>query len=177
MGVRKRRVLPCPLPAPLRPVIALGLEGSANKIGKILCALPCYRHANQSFAGVGLILHSPPSPDSHSSSKTGGDPGSVTILSNIRHTYVTPPGEGFLPSDTARHHKRWINEVVERALKEAGLTMENVDVICYTKGIVSGLEGEGRNGRLTRLHFDFRSRNGSAASNCRHRSENSRFIA
>ena len=56
------------------------------------------------------------------------------MLFRSRHTYVTPPGEGFLPSDTARHHKRWIVEVVERALKEAGKTMEDVDVVCFTKG-------------------------------------------
>ncbi|GAA5854674.1 hypothetical protein JCM8547_004932 [Rhodosporidiobolus lusitaniae] len=108
---------PCPLPPPIKPLLALGLEGSANKLG------------------VGLILHSPPSSSPSSPAGKGtGDPGTVSILSNIRHTYVTPPGEGFLPSDTARHHKRWIGEVVEKALKEGGKTMEDVDVVCFTKG-------------------------------------------
>ncbi|CEQ40519.1 SPOSA6832_02145 [Sporobolomyces salmonicolor] len=106
---RSKVPAPCPLPPPAKPLLALGLEGSANKLG------------------VGLILHSPPSPASSSPSKTG-DPGSVSILSNIRHTYVTPPGEGFLPSDTARHHKRWISEVVDKALREGGKTMDDVDV-------------------------------------------------
>lgn len=144
MAIRKRRVLPCPLPAPLRPVIAIGLEGSANKIGMLhltsrraLCSVSLTNAVSpngilKKKTGVGLILHSPAT--ASSSSTNGSDPGSVTILSNIRHTYVTPPGEGFLPSDTARHHKRWINEVVERALHEAGKTMEDVDVVCYTKG-------------------------------------------
>lgn len=27
------------------------------------------------------------------------------VLSNVRHTYVAPPGEGFLPRDTAKHHR------------------------------------------------------------------------
>ena len=27
------------------------------------------------------------------------------VLSNPRRTYVTPPGEGFLPRDTAKHHR------------------------------------------------------------------------
>ncbi|GAA6061249.1 hypothetical protein JCM10212_000690 [Sporobolomyces blumeae] len=116
MVARKRTpVAPCPLQPPTRPLLALGLEGSANKLG------------------VGLILHSPPDSSSSSSSK-GGDPGSVSILSNIRHTYVTPPGEGFLPSDTARHHKRWVNEVVAKALGQAHKTMHDVDVVCFTKG-------------------------------------------
>lgn len=112
----KRVARPCPLQAPTKPVLALGLEGSANKLG------------------VGLILHSPPSADSPAASTSTSDPGSVSILSNIRHTYVTPPGEGFLPSDTARHHKRWAAEVVEKALASAGKTMEAVDVVCFTQG-------------------------------------------
>lgn len=103
-----RRARKPPVVVPLaRPLLALGLEGSANKLG------------------VGLVLHSP-SPDSPE--------GTVAILSNIRHTYVTPPGEGFLPSDTARHHKRWANEIVVKALESAGRTMDQVDVICFTQG-------------------------------------------
>lgn len=117
MPSRKPARAPCPLPPPPKPLLALGLEGSANKLG------------------VGLILHSPPAPSSSPDEPSAtGDPGTVSILSNIRHTYVTPPGEGFLPSDTARHHKRWIGEVVEKALKEGGKTMEDVDVVCFTKG-------------------------------------------
>lgn len=122
---RTRKHPPCPLAyrdsqwptasnGTLLPLLALGLEGSANKLG------------------VGLILHTPPA--SATASTSAEDPAAVTILSNIRHTYVTPPGEGFLPSDTARHHKRWIGEVVEKALKEAGKSLEEVDVVCYTKG-------------------------------------------
>ncbi|GAA5986612.1 hypothetical protein JCM10908_003823 [Rhodotorula pacifica] len=105
-----------PLQAPTRPLLALGLEGSANKLG------------------VGLILHSPPAQGLDAAPTAIGDLATTSILSNIRHTYVTPPGEGFLPSDTARHHKRWIADVVEKALAEAGKTMQDVDVVCFTKG-------------------------------------------
>lgn len=84
-------------------MIALGLEGSANKLG------------------VGLILH--PSKG-----------GSAHILSNIRHTYVAPPGEGFLPKDTAKHHRTWIVKLVNQAMKETGLRVEDIDCVCYTKG-------------------------------------------
>ena len=27
------------------------------------------------------------------------------VLSNPRKTYITPPGEGFIPKETAKHHK------------------------------------------------------------------------
>lgn len=84
-------------------MIALGLEGSANKLG------------------VGLIRHS-----------QKGSP--ATILSNIRHTFVSPPGEGFLPKDTAKHHRAWIVGLVKRVLKESRIGVADVDCICYTKG-------------------------------------------
>jgi len=84
-------------------MIALGLEGSANKLG------------------VGLILHPPKG-------------GPAQILSNIRHTFVSPPGEGFLPKDTAKHHRSWITHLVAQVLQEAGVTVNDIDCICYTKG-------------------------------------------
>ncbi|KAL8914081.1 MAG: hypothetical protein Q9171_001196 [Xanthocarpia ochracea] len=84
-------------------MIAIGLEGSANKLG------------------VGVILHPPKG-------------GSAQILANIRHTFVSPPGEGFLPKDTAKHHRTWIVRLIKQALREAGVTIDDVDCICYTKG-------------------------------------------
>lgn len=58
----------------------------------------------------------------------------VTVLSNVRHTYITPPGEGFLPSDTARHHREWVVRVIREAVKKAGVRMGDIDVIAFTKG-------------------------------------------
>ncbi|KAI9721446.1 MAG: putative tRNA threonylcarbamoyladenosine biosynthesis protein kae1 [Candelaria pacifica] len=84
-------------------MIALGLEGSANKLG------------------IGLIFH--PKED-----------GPARILANIRHTFVSPPGEGFLPKDTAKHHRSWVIQLVRRSLKEARITVDDIDCICYTKG-------------------------------------------
>lgn len=91
-----------PLPAAPQTLYALGLEGSANKLG------------------AGIISHSPD--------------GSVSILSNVRHTYVTPPGEGFQPGDTARHHRAWILRVVGEAVRRSGVRLEECACICYTKG-------------------------------------------
>lgn len=56
------------------------------------------------------------------------------VLSNIRRTYITPPGEGFLPKQTAQHHRAHILQVLNEALSVAGVTPEDIDVICYTKG-------------------------------------------
>lgn len=88
-----------------RRLLCLGLEGSANKLG------------------AGIISHTP--------TENGT---LVTVLSNVRHTYVTPPGEGFLPSDTARHHREWVIRVLREAVKKAGLRFSDLDVIAFTKG-------------------------------------------
>lgn len=94
---------PDPLGKLKEPLLALGLEGSANKLG------------------VGVVRHNVD--------------GSVDVLSNVRHTYVTPAGTGFLPSDTARHHRRWLVQVAQEAVKRARLeSIAQCACICYTKG-------------------------------------------
>ncbi|XP_049985434.1 tRNA N6-adenosine threonylcarbamoyltransferase isoform X3 [Alexandromys fortis] len=57
-----------------------------------------------------------------------------TVLANPRRTYVTAPGTGFLPGDTARHHRAVILDLLQEALTEAGLTSQDIDCIAYTKG-------------------------------------------
>ncbi|KAM5380703.1 hypothetical protein ACJA88_005032 [Fusarium oxysporum] len=81
--------------------IALGCEGSANKLG------------------IGVILHTPTE---------------TKILSNLRDTFVSPPGTGFLPKDTAAHHRAHFVRLAREALAEAKITPKDVDCICYTKG-------------------------------------------
>lgn len=83
-------------------MIALGLEGSANKLG------------------VGIIAHTPGKP--------------AQVLSNLRHTFNAPPGEGFLPKDTAKHHRSHVISLVKRALSESGLRPSDINCVCYTKG-------------------------------------------
>ncbi|KAF2114914.1 O-sialoglyco protein endopeptidase-like protein [Lophiotrema nucula] len=84
-------------------MIAIGLEGSANKIG------------------IGVISHP-------SSNKP------PIVLANLRHTFISPPGEGFLPKDTAIHHRAWVVRLIKQAVQQAGAKVSDVDVICYTKG-------------------------------------------
>ncbi|EXA50812.1 glycoprotein endopeptidase KAE1 [Fusarium oxysporum f. sp. raphani 54005] len=81
--------------------IALGCEGSANKLG------------------IGVILHTPTE---------------TKVLSNLRDTFVSPPGTGFLPKDTAAHHRAHFVRLAREALAEAKITPKDVDCICYTKG-------------------------------------------
>jgi N6-L-threonylcarbamoyladenine synthase len=88
--------------------IALGCEGSANKLG------------------IGVILHEGDlsSPSTCTS----------TVLSNIRHTFVSPPGTGFLPKDTAHHHRTHFASIASQALAAANITLAELDCICYTRG-------------------------------------------
>ncbi|KFO22264.1 Putative tRNA threonylcarbamoyladenosine biosynthesis protein OSGEP [Fukomys damarensis] len=56
------------------------------------------------------------------------------VLANPRRTYVTPPGTGFLPGATARHHRAVILDLLQEALTEAKLSSQDIDCIAYTKG-------------------------------------------
>lgn len=82
----------------MKTLTAIGIEGSANKIG------------------VGIVTLD------------------GSILSNPRHTYITPPGHGFLPRETAHHHLSHIIPLIHSSLDSAGLSPSDIDCICYTSG-------------------------------------------
>ena len=57
------------------------------------------------------------------------------ILSNVRRTYITPPGTGFLPKETGIHHRENIIELIKEAIKESGLkSISEISIFAYTKG-------------------------------------------
>eukprot|EP00493_Phyllostaurus_siculus_P024299 UN24638 len=56
------------------------------------------------------------------------------VLSNPRDTFITPPGTGFMPSETAKHHREVILGLTKTALTEAKLTWDDIDALAYTKG-------------------------------------------
>eukprot|EP01147_Barroeca_monosierra_P009008 gene9008-1338_t len=56
------------------------------------------------------------------------------VLANARDTYITPPGEGFQPSETARHHRAKVLGILRQALDEAKITPAEIDCVCFTKG-------------------------------------------
>ncbi|KAH3661266.1 hypothetical protein OGAPHI_006673 [Ogataea philodendri] len=89
------------------PYYSLGIEGSANKLG------------------VGVIEHPQEKLAAYNHAR---------VLSNVRDTYVTPPGEGFLPRDTARHHRNWVVRLIRKALDESQIPPEKLDCICFTQG-------------------------------------------
>jgi N6-L-threonylcarbamoyladenine synthase len=71
--------------------------------------------------GVGIIRH-PPSGRA------------AEVLSNVRRTHISEPGQGFLPKDTAKHHRTWVVPLVKEALAQACVQVADINCICYTKG-------------------------------------------
>jgi N6-L-threonylcarbamoyladenine synthase len=56
------------------------------------------------------------------------------IYSNPRFTFITPPGTGFMPKETAEHHRKKILPLIKSALEEAKMELKDITVLCYTKG-------------------------------------------
>ncbi|MFC2143736.1 KEOPS complex N(6)-L-threonylcarbamoyladenine synthase Kae1 [Candidatus Aenigmatarchaeota archaeon] len=56
------------------------------------------------------------------------------ILANVRDTYKPPEGWGMKPIDVAEHHKKVKESVLEKALKEAKVTIDKIDVIAFSQG-------------------------------------------
>ncbi|XWW96573.1 hypothetical protein V2A60_004550 [Cordyceps javanica] len=82
-------------------------------------ALGCEGSANK--LGIGVIRH------------TGSE---TTILANLRDTFNAPPGAGFLPKDTAAHHRGAFVALARAALAAAGIDdpRAQLDCVCFTQG-------------------------------------------
>ncbi|MBW0483308.1 hypothetical protein O181_023023 [Austropuccinia psidii MF-1] len=91
-----------PIPLPQKRLLALGIEGSANKLG------------------IGIIEHLPT--------------GQINIISNLRRTFIPPPGHGFQPSETATHHRNEIVNLIQKSLHDSNLSLNQFDCICFTQG-------------------------------------------
>jgi len=53
------------------------------------------------------------------------------VLSNPRRTFITPPGEGFKPVDTAKHHRSKILALLKEALEQASVNRIAKSVIDF----------------------------------------------
>ncbi|KAK4993795.1 putative tRNA threonylcarbamoyladenosine biosynthesis protein kae1 [Elasticomyces elasticus] len=114
--------------------IAIGLEGSANKLGVGVIHHAAYPHPSHRSRQDSPLSSSPPPPLKASDGDANSTWPPVRILANLRHTYVSPPGSGFLPKDTAAHHRRWVVRLVKQAMKQADIRVEDIDCVCFTKG-------------------------------------------
>lgn len=56
------------------------------------------------------------------------------ILSNEKSTYKAPKGFGIHPAEASRHHAKYAPEIVRKAVKDAGMNMEQIDAIAYSAG-------------------------------------------
>ncbi|MDD5331864.1 MAG: bifunctional N(6)-L-threonylcarbamoyladenine synthase/serine/threonine protein kinase [Candidatus Nanoarchaeia archaeon] len=55
------------------------------------------------------------------------------ILSNVNKTFTTEKG-GMNPSDVAKHHRKYADEIILRALSEAKIKEKNLDFITFSQG-------------------------------------------
>ena len=110
------------------------MEGSANKLGVGIILHPATSSSSSQASPPSSPHDSAHSDDEATSFKGKTSSPPVQILCNLRHTFVSPPGTGFLPKDTAAHHRRWVVRLVKQAIKQSGVRIEDIDCICYTKG-------------------------------------------
>jgi N6-L-threonylcarbamoyladenine synthase len=55
-------------------------------------------------------------------------------LTDERDVYEPPEGKGIIPSDARRHHEEVSQATLERAIKSAGISFEEIDIISYSAG-------------------------------------------
>jgi universal protein Kae1 len=56
------------------------------------------------------------------------------VLANERSMYIPPMGKGIIPQEAAEHHKNVKYDILQKALKNAGLTFKDIDIISYAVG-------------------------------------------
>ncbi len=55
------------------------------------------------------------------------------VLANVKRTYTTESG-GIIPMEAAKHHERYADEIIEEALNQANIKIEDVELIAYSRG-------------------------------------------
>ncbi|ETB58890.1 hypothetical protein YYC_03649 [Plasmodium yoelii 17X] len=58
----------------------------------------------------------------------------MKILVNMRRTYVSEIGCGFIPREINAHHKYYIIDMIKDCLNKLKIKITNIGLICYTKG-------------------------------------------
>jgi N6-L-threonylcarbamoyladenine synthase len=56
------------------------------------------------------------------------------ILANVKDTYIPPLGWGIKPIEAAEHHRKVCNDVLQKALQEAKISLNDIDVFAFSQG-------------------------------------------
>jgi len=56
------------------------------------------------------------------------------VLADVRDMFRPEPGKGMIPREASEHHTERGIEIIRDALNQAGLTLENIDVIAFAQG-------------------------------------------
>lgn len=114
--------------------VVIGFEGSANKIG-----IGIIRDGEVLSNPRRTYITPPGQGKSRFCSSTYVTFASLAIDQNqTTLCYMLPfHSSGFMPSDTARHHRAVILTVLKEALEQAGLKPADIDCVAYTKGLES----------------------------------------
>lgn len=114
--------------------VVIGFEGSANKIG-----IGIIRDGEVLSNPRRTYITPPGQGKSHfCSSSDVTFPGNRSKSNNLMLHVAIYHSSGFMPSDTARHHRAVILTVLKEALEQAGLKPADIDCVAYTKGLESG---------------------------------------
>ena len=120
-------------------MVALGIEGSANKVG------------------VGVLIYTPRNRVTDTEGEkerekegegegAAGLCGDYVIAANPRKTFITPAGQGFLPRETSWHHQHHITALIrtvrgerEGRGEERGACLFILSV-CVSEGVSEGVK-------------------------------------
>ena len=56
------------------------------------------------------------------------------ILSNVKDMHVPKMGTGINPAEAAEHHRRLCKRIFDEALERAGMSLDDIDYVAYSKG-------------------------------------------
>src|SRR3989344_5705290 len=59
--------------------------------------------------------------------------GKVKVLANVKDSYTTEKG-GIIPVDAAKHHREVADSIIERAVKEAKIKLEDIGIVVFSQG-------------------------------------------
>ena len=57
----------------------------------------------------------------------------IKVLANVKDSYTTESG-GIIPTDAAKHHKEVADSLIEKAIQEAKIGFEDINIIAFSQG-------------------------------------------